>query len=76
MAYHDTSGVHDGSDFLSDNSHNNSDFLASGLHELACFLDCVAGIRKPPVDGRTAMRVLEIARSLTWSAGAKQEVEL
>jgi predicted dehydrogenase len=46
------------------------------LDELACFIDCVAGIRKPPVDGRTAMRVLEIARSLTWSAGAKQEVEL
>jgi predicted dehydrogenase len=46
------------------------------LDELACFLDCVAGHRKSPVDGRTALRVLEIARSLSWSAGAKQEVEL
>lgn len=46
------------------------------LDELACFLDCVQGARRPPVDGRTAMRVLEIARSLVWAAGAKQEVEL
>ncbi len=53
-----------------------TDAPAPAVARLTCFLDCVAGRAQPPVDGRAAMRVVDIARCLVWACGDRREVDL